>query len=402
MTVDQPVHTLRCVDRLAAIPADDWDRCAGSDNPFLAHAFLKSLEDSRSAEAPSGWRPQHLVAETRTGRIVGVAPLYLKSHSYGEYVFDHAWADAYRRAGGRYYPKLQVAVPFTPVPGPRLLVAPGAHPGVRTAMVQGLVEIADRLGVSSVHATFAGPDDHEPFTEAGFLTRVGFQFHWDNRGYDSFEAFLGDLASRKRKAIRKERGAAAAHGLVIHTLTGADIEERHWDAFFRVYMATSDRKWGQAYLTRAFFSLLGERMADQVVLILAEEPGSRRFVAGALNLLGRDTLYGRNWGCLGHWPFLHFELCYYRALDFAIARGLARVEAGAQGEHKLQRGYLPARTYSFHHLPDPAFRRAVADFLVRERAYVENAIAGLTEAGPFRQDLAEPEMGELSGPACRG
>jgi len=379
-------YTIRVIDRIAAIPAAAWDACAGPDNPFLAHAFLDALEASGSATAETGWLPQHLALEDAGGRVLGVAPLYLKGHSYGEYVFDHGWADAYERAGGRYYPKLQCAVPFTPVTGPRLLVDPelGQEGGaaVADALIAGMLELARRHKVSSLHVTFPTRGEWERFGEAGFLQRMGQQFHWENQGYASFDDFLAALSSRKRKTIRKEREAALADGIIIRTLTGAAIEKRHWDAFFRFYISTSDRKWGSPYLTREFFDLIGARMADRIVLVMAEKNG--RPIAGALNLRGGDTLYGRNWGCAGDFPFLHFEACYYRAIDFAITHGLRRVEAGAQGQHKIQRGYLPSPTYSAHWIRDPGFKRAVADFLARERRAVSHEMDELAELSPFR------------------
>jgi uncharacterized protein len=385
---DGDAYTIRVIDRIAAIPASAWDACAGSDNPFLSHAFLDALEESGSATAETGWLPQHLALEDAGGQILGVAPLYLKGHSYGEYVFDHGWADAYERAGGRYYPKLQCAVPFTPVTGPRLLVHPalGKEGGeaVADALISGMLELARRHKVSSLHVTFPTRGEWERFGEAGFLQRMGQQFHWENQGYSSFDDFLAALSSRKRKTIRKEREAALAGGIAIHTLTGAAIEKRHWDAFFRFYISTSDRKWGSPYLTREFFDLIGARMADRIVLVMAEKNG--RPIAGALNLRGGDTLYGRNWGCAGDFPFLHFEACYYRAIDFAIAHGLRRVEAGAQGQHKIQRGYLPSPTYSAHWIRDPGFKRAVADFLARERRAVSHEMDELAELSPFRRE----------------
>jgi predicted N-acyltransferase len=384
MADGSPTIRIRLAGAIDDIAPAEWDRCAGPDNPFLAHAFLKALEDSRSVGADAGWLPQHMIAEDGAGAILGVAPMYLKSHSYGEYVFDHGWADAYRRAGGRYYPKLQIAVPFTPVPGPRLLTAPGADPVVAQSLAAGAVQVAERLGVSSLHVTFADRAQAEMMGELGFLSRIGYQFHWNNPGYADFDDFLGALSSRKRKAIRKERREASESGIVVHALTGDTLEARHWDAFYEFYLSTSDRKWGNPYLTRGFFTELGRAMTDRVVLMMAEDRG--RFVAGALNLMGRDVLYGRNWGCAGDYPFLHFETCYYRALDFAIERKLARVEAGAQGEHKLQRGYLPARTYSAHWFRDGGMRRAIGDYLERETAYVEAEIEALMAHSPFRQD----------------
>ena len=375
--------TVKVVPRLAEIPASEWDACAGDDNPFLSHAFLEALEASGSATAETGWLPQHLAVEDGAGHLLGVAPLYLKSHSYGEYVFDWGWASAYERAGGEYYPKLQCAVPFTPVTGRRLLLRPDADPATADALIGAMIELARRHKVSSLHVTFPTEAEWQRFGAAGFLQRIGRQFHWENNGYADFEGFLAALTARKRKQVRRERRDALAGGIEIETLTGEAIEPRHWDAFFRFYRSTSDRKWGSAYLTRRFFDLLGARLAERVVLVMARKGG--RYVAGALNLLGRDTLYGRNWGCLGDFPFLHFEACYYRAIDFAIARGLKRVEAGAQGEHKIQRGYMPTPTYSAHWIRDPGFARAVADFLSRERHAIENEMEHLeAELSPFR------------------
>jgi predicted N-acyltransferase len=375
--------TVRVVQRLGEIPAAEWDACAGSDNPFVSHAFLNALEESGSATAATGWQAQHLALYDDAGRLAAAAPLYLKGHSYGEYVFDHAWANAYERAGGRYYPKLQCAVPFTPATGPRLLLRPGAPEGAAASLVAAMVELGRKLGVSSVHVTFPQREQFELLGASGFLQRIGRQFHWENRGYGSFDDFLASLNSRKRKTIRKERRDALAGGIEIQTLTGAAIEKRHWDAFFRFYISTSDRKWGSPYLTRSFFDLIGARMPESIVLVTAEKNG--RIIAGALNLRGSDTLFGRNWGCQGDHPFLHFEACYYRAIDFAIAHGLKRVEAGAQGEHKIQRGYLPSPTYSAHWIRDAGFRRAVADFLVRETEAVEEQIEDLAELSPFRR-----------------
>jgi predicted N-acyltransferase len=376
---------IRTVESIAAIPAAAWDACAGDDNPFVGHAFLKALEDSRSVGARTGWMPRHVLVEDGAGTVLAAAPMYVKGHSNGEYVFDHGWAQAFERAGGRYYPKLQVAVPFTPVPGPRLLVRPGmAAEDARAALIHGLVEIARRTGVSSLHVTFPQESDARQLGEAGLLLRLGVQYHWANKGYGSFEDFLADLSSRKRKAIRKERREALAGGLAIRALSGGDLKPRHWDAFFAFYMDTGGRKWGRPYLTRAFFDCLGATLADRVVLMLAEQDG--RPVAGALNLRGREALYGRNWGCLGEFKFLHFETCYYQAIEYAIAHKLARVEAGAQGEHKIQRGYLPVPTWSAHWIGDPGFAAAVADFLKRERPAMEAEIRALAEYSPFRGD----------------
>ncbi len=376
--------SIKVVERLSKISAADWDECAGSDNPFLSFAFLDALEASNSACAETGWLPQHLALEDGNGRLLGAVPMYLKSHSYGEYVFDHGWAEAYERAGGRYYPKLQVAVPFTPVTGNRLLIRPGAPPDAARLLVAAMIEIAKRSKVSSLHVTFPTKTEYELLGEAGFLQRLGRQFHWENQGYKSFDDFLGALSARKRKQIKRER-REANEGIEIETLNGAEIKPGHWDAFFHFYTSTSDRKWGSAYLTREFFDLLGSRLGERVVLVMAKQNG--RYVAGALNLMGKDTLYGRNWGCAGDFPFLHFEACYYRAIDFAIARGLKRVEAGAQGAHKIQRGYLPSPTYSAHWIRDPGFRHAVEDFLKRERRAVENEMEELEEGlSPFKRE----------------
>ncbi|HKX11018.1 MAG TPA: GNAT family N-acetyltransferase [Stellaceae bacterium] len=374
---------VRVVEALAEVPAAGWDACAGPDNPFLSHAFLEAMEASGSATDRTGWLPQHVLVEDASGRLLAAAPLYLKSHSQGEYVFDHGWAQAYERAGGNYYPKLLCAVPFTPVTGPRLLVHPEAPPDTVATLIAALIEIGRAHKVSSLHVTFPSQQDWQLLGAAGFLQRAGQQYHWENRGYASFDDFLEALNSRKRKQIRRERRDALATGIEIETLTGSALEPRHWDAFYRFYRNTVDHRWGGAYLTRGFFELLHQRLADRVVLMMARD--GERYVAGALNLLGNETLFGRNWGCIGDYPFLHFEVCYYRALDFAIGRGLARVEAGAQGTHKIQRGYLPTPTYSAHWVRDRGFARAVEDFLKRERAAVAAEMAELTEElSPFR------------------
>lgn len=371
--------TARLADGVAAIPADQWDACAGPGHPFMSHAFLTALEESGSVGGRSGWQPIPIIVDGPDGVPAAIAPAYAKSHSQGEYVFDHAWADAWERAGGAYYPKLQLAAPFSPVPGPRLLLR---DPAAAPALIAAVEAVTDQHGLSSAHATFVDPDQLALFEAAGWLVREGTQFHWRNHGYVTFDDFLGALASRKRKAIRKER-AAAVEGLTIRHLTGTAIEPRHWDAFWVFYQDTGARKWGQPYLQRSFFPLLGAALGDQVLLILAERDGVP--IAGALNLIGADTLYGRYWGCTEEVPFLHFELCYYQAIDAAIARGLTTVEAGAQGEHKLARGYVPVPTWSAHYIPDPNFRRAIADFLVRERAGVEADQAYLGELTPFRR-----------------
>ena len=375
--------TLALHTAIADIPPAEWDACAGPDNPFVSHAFLSVLEDSGSAGARTGWLPQHAALRDEAGTLVGVAPMYAKSHSYGEYVFDHGWAHALDRVGGDYYPKLQVAVPFSPVPGPRLLCRPGS--GLPASVLcTALVQACRELKLSSVHVTFCTEAEWATLGEAGWLQRLGMQFHWENADYTSFDDFLATLSSRKRKVLRRERRDANAAGLTFHALTGTDITERHWDAFYRFYASTVDRKWGSAYLTRRFFSLLGERLGHRVVLMLAENAGKP--VAGALNLAGTDALYGRNWGCRGDWPFLHFELCYYRAIDWAIAHRLARVEAGAQGRHKIQRGYMPQPTFSAHWIAHPGLRRAVGDFLDSERPQIRAEMDALAAQSPFRQD----------------
>ena len=374
-----PPLTLTLHPRIADIPAAEWDACASTTNPFVSHAFLSALEDSGSANNRTGWLPQHAALRSNN-TLVGVVPMYAKSHSYGEYVFDHGWANAFERAGGSYYPKLQVAVPFSPAPGPRLLTRPGTpHEALADALAQACTE----LGLSSVHATFCTQSEQAVLAEAGWLPRIGKQFHWENNGYTSFADFLGALASRKRKVLKRERRDAQAAGLIFHTLRGREIKQHHWDAFYRFYTSTVDRKWGSAYLTKKFFPLMGERLGDQVVLMLATHNDTP--VAGALNLVGDGALFGRNWGCRGDWPFLHFELCYYRAIDFAIEHKLDRVEAGAQGEHKIQRGYLPRPTYSAHWIAHPQLRQAIAGFLESERPAVEAEMAALAEYSPYKK-----------------
>jgi predicted N-acyltransferase len=375
--------TLRAVASIADIGAAAWDACAGDSNPFVSHGFLSALEESGSTAAETGWLARHLAVEDAAGTLIGAAPLYVKSHSLGEYVFDQGWADTYERAGGRYYPKLLCAVPFTPVPGPRLMVREGAaEPGEIEAMLAaGMAELARRHRLSSVHVNFLDESVARRLTELGFLVRTGYQFHWQNRGYRSFEDFLSALSSRKRKALRKER-KEALDGLTVRVAAGGDISESDWDAFFDFYMDTGSRKWGRPYLNRAFFSLLHAAMPEKIVLVLAERGGKP--IAGALNLKGRDTLYGRYWGAIEERPFLHFELCYYQAIDYAIAHGLARVEAGAQGEHKIQRGYLPAPTFSAHLILDPGFREAIAEYLGRETPGVAEEMAALAGLSPFK------------------
>jgi predicted N-acyltransferase len=401
--MDSTETTLEAVPSVSEIPAADWDACANPAgaspvlnasfdphskagyNPFVSHAFFSALEASGSACARTGWGPHHLLARI-DGEIAGIVPCYLKSHSQGEYVFDRGWADAYERAGGRYYPKLQASVPFTPATGPRLLIRNEFdRDEIGTALASGLVALCGMTKASSAHVTFAPEAEWKFLAACGFLQRTDQQFHWHNQGYRDFEDFLASLNSRHRKAIKRERREALASGVTIHALNGSDITEEAWDAFFAFYMETGSRKWGRPYLTRAFFSLIGESMADDVVLIMARRNG--RWVAGAINFIGSDTLFGRNWGAIEHHPFLHFEVCYYQAIDFAIRRGLRTVEAGAQGEHKIARGYLPQTTYSAHYIADADLRRAISEYLKRERAYVAEAGRELSEAGPFRKSL---------------
>ena len=381
---DQP--TITVLAAMADISAVEWDSCAGGQNPFIRHAFLDAMEQSGSATPATGWLARHLVIRQADGTVVAAAPLYLKTHSYGEYVFDWGWAEAYQRAGGRYYPKLQCAVPFTPVTGPRLLVRPGEEAApLRRMLAAAMIEVARQSHASSVHVTFPTGTEYEELAGSGFLRRLGCQYHWSNDGYGCFDDFLGALSSRKRKLIRKEREAVARQNFAITTLVGADIKARHWDVFHRFYQSVVDRKWGRAYVNRAFFDLLSaSALGDKVVLVWAEDGGDP--MGAAFNMLGEDTLYGRTWGAGPHRDFLHFEACYYRAIEFAIAHRLARVEAGAQGEHKVSRGYLPTPTYSAHWIADPQFRAAVGRFLDHERPLVAEDMADQIKAGPFRQD----------------
>jgi uncharacterized protein len=394
-------HKPDCVvhvhDAIAGIPAAAWDACANPDparrNPFLSHAFLKALEESGCVSARKGWMPRHLAIQQPDGALAGVMPLYLKSHSRGEYVFDYGWADAFERAGGSYYPKLQAAVPFTPVTGRRLLVRNGEdREFTGMLLMKAATELVRLHDASSLHLTFLTEEEWKAHGEPPFLRRTDRQFHWLNEGYRSFNDFLGALASRKRKALKKERREALSAGIEIQHLTGSDITEAHWDAFYAFYQDTGSRKWGTPYLNRKVFSLLGETMRGEILLILCRREGKP--IAGALNFIGGDTLYGRYWGCLENHPFLHFETCYYQAIDFAIARGLARVEAGAQGEHKLARGYVPQITYSLHYLAHPGLRRAVAQFLKQEREAVEEEARYLSEFAPFRKGGSAEEDGE--------
>ena len=374
------------VGSIAEIGPTEWNRLAAgkaaSGNPFVQHAFLAALERSGSVGPGTGWTPRHIVLRSN-GRIVAAAPAYLKEHSFGEYVFDHGWAEAYARAGGRYYPKLLCAVPFTPVTGPRLLAENEAG---RKLLANALVTAATRARLSSAHVTFH-QNEPEQLAES-FLERTGLQYHWFNKGYRSYDDFLGALSSRKRKALRRER-REAAQGLIFRRLSGAEIKERHWDVFWRFYQDTGSRKWGRPYLTRTFFSLIGEAAPDSILMILAEDAG--RPVAGALNFIGDDALFGRYWGRTEERPFLHFEVCYHQAIDFAIERRLGRVEAGAQGDHKLARGYEPVLTRSSHWIADPGFREAVARFLNAERRQIEAELAAIADESPFRRDGPPPD-----------
>jgi uncharacterized protein len=405
-------YTVHVAQSMSEIDAAQWDACAnpeadtigpgtpvpqpprGGDqppheverfNPFITHAYLKALETSRSVGSRAGWISAHVLVKDDDGRLAAAAPAYLKTHSMGEYVFDHGWADAYHRAGLSYYPKLQVAVPFTPVAGRRLLVGAGQGDAARQTLVAGLRALREKAGASSLHITFPTRAEWETLGAAGFLQRAGQQFHFMNRGYADFEAFLANLASRKRKMIRRERKTALGPGIAIELLSGADITEAHWDAFFRFYMDTGARKWGMPYLNRAFFSHVGASMRDHILLVMAKRNG--RYIAGALNFLGKDAVYGRNWGAIEDHPFLHFEVCYYQAIEFAIVRGFSRVEAGAQGEHKLARGYRAVPTYSAHDISDERFAWAIGDYLQKERIHIDDALREYAELAPFKKGL---------------
>ncbi|MER9604524.1 GNAT family N-acetyltransferase [Mesorhizobium sp. M0243] len=389
-------YSIRVAAGIGAFTCDEWNGFAGtargdsetSYNPLVSFAFLSALEDSGCAVRRTGWQGHHLRLEDGQGRLLGAVPCYLKSHSQGEYVFDHGWSDAFERAGGRYYPKLQSAVPFSPVTGPRLLVSKGEDSAkVKAGLVAGLKAVTQKLGVSSAHITFAQESDVEVLEAAGFLHRTDQQFHFFNEGFSTYDDFLATLASRKRKAMKKERREALAPGISIDRLTGKDLTEKAWDDFFAFYMDTGSRKWGRPYLNRQFFSLIGERMADDILLVMARRNG--RYIAGAINFIGSDALYGRNWGCIEDHPFLHFEVCYHQAIDFAIERKLKVVEAGAQGEHKLARGYRPVTMHSAHYIAHPGLRNAVADYLRRERHEVERMSEYLEGHTPFRKDLEE-------------
>ena len=397
--------SVRVATSLKAVPAGAWNACANPhalqdalaapcppgddsgidrDNPFVSHEFLLALEESRCIGGRSGWSPAYLMVENETGQILAAAPSFLKSHSQGEYVFDHGWADAYERAGGRYYPKLQVAAPFTPATGPRLLVAdtPRADEA-RAALIAGLEALRAQTQSSSVHVTFAQEPDIAALKQAGYLERNDLQFHWLNEGFGSYDDFLATLASRKRKALKRERREALSAGITVEALSGRELTEAVWDDFYGFYQDTGSRKWGRPYLNREFFSRVGAAMGERIVLMMARRAG--RYIAGAINFRGANTLYGRNWGCIEDHPFLHFEVCYHQAIDYAIAHGLSRVEAGAQGEHKLARGYRPVITRSLHHIADPGLSRPVANYLAQERAQIADAQAALEAEGPFRK-----------------
>ncbi|KZL06723.1 hypothetical protein PsAD2_04236 [Pseudovibrio axinellae] len=416
---DTPTPVLKVLSSLDEIPAIDWDALANPGapsisydqqdwivspettphesseksesvsqetefNPMLSHAFLQALEESGCVGWDAGWIPQHIYWEA-DGKPVAAIPTYAKSHSQGEYVFDHPWAEAFERAGGNYYPKLQSSIPFTPVPGRRLLISPFVNRARAVkVLTEGLKELTHRIEGSSAHLTFLTEQEWKELGDQGFLLRTDQQFHWENNGYSDFENFLNALSSRKRKSIRKERKTALEHSIEIEWITGSEITESHWDAFYEFYIDTSSRKWGSPYLNREFFSLLGERLSEHTLLIMAEREG--RYIAGALNMIGNNTLYGRNWGCIEHHDCLHFEICYYQAIEFALAKGLKRVEAGAQGNHKLARGYMPSLTYSAHWIANPSLRHAVAQYLDRERDVVLQEQKILAEHGPFRQN----------------
>jgi len=405
-------YKIRIVQSMSELNAAQWDACANPQvngeslsvdesipagaascadplkeryNPFIRHAFLQALETSGSVGPKTGWTVTHIVVDDQVeGKIVGGTPAYLKMHSMGEFVFDYGWADAYQRGGLQYYPKLQVCVPFTPATGRRLLVLPSAGEPAQHALVLGLRAWREKIGASSIHITFLTKAEWDAMGKEGFLQRTGQQFHFINKDYGTFEGFLADLASRKRKMIRRERkDALAANGITIELLTGKDLKEEHWDAFYFFYTDTGSRKWGKPYLTRPFFSLIGESMPEDILLVMAKRAG--RYIAGAINFIGKDALYGRNWGCLEEHPFLHFEVCYYQAIEYAITHGLSRVEAGAQGEHKLARGYGPAITYSVHEIADPRYAHAIDEFLQKERAYIDESNEEYAEHVPFKK-----------------
>tara|TARA_B100000676_G_C18088411_1_gene857183 strand:- start:4777 stop:5958 length:1182 start_codon:yes stop_codon:yes gene_type:complete len=382
--------SIKVVSRISKLDPAEWDECAGSNlpdgNPSICYAFLHALEESQSVRAETGWQPQHLVVEDASGKLIGAVPMYLKSHSMGEYVFDYGWANAYERAGGQYYPKLQASIPFTPVTGPRLLVRPniGSHT-TKAALVTAMIEWTTRNDLSSLHVTFPSKTDSDYLEEADFMIRHAHQYHWHNRSYKNFDDFLASLNSRKRKMIRKERRKVTEANIKIKCLSGDKLTSAAWDAFYQFYTDTYDRKWGYPYLTRQFFEIVSHSMPEQIVLIMAYTEDIP--IAGALNLKGGNSLFGRNWGCVADYKFLHFETCYYSAIEYAINHGLARVEAGTQGSHKLQRGYEPVQTRSAHWIPNPSFRQAVAQFLEQERAEESREMVYLENETPYRQGM---------------
>jgi predicted N-acyltransferase len=387
---DQPEWQITLHENIAEIGSDDWSRCAGAANPLCSYDFLHALQASGSASAETGWLPRHVSITGKDNSIQAVMPLYIKSHSYGEYVFDHSWANAWHQAGGQYYPKAQVAIPFSPVPGRRLMVDPGLAATAEgkaafSTLAGGAIGTTDAMQLSSLHITFLTGDEVERLEQEDprWIIRHGLQFHWHNRDFGSFDDFLALMTSRKRKTIRRERRDATG-ALVFHRLTGDDIKPRHWDDFYGFYLATVDKKWGGGYLTREFFDIIGQTMADRILLVMAEDQG--RMIAGALNFIGRDALYGRNWGCAEERPFLHFETCYYQAIDFAIERGLKTVEAGAQGPHKVQRGYAPELTYSAHYIPNADFARAIGEFTRKEAIQISREADELRGWSPYRKD----------------
>jgi len=384
-TSHPPAHEWQITlhESIDRIPAADWNRCAGTANPLQSHGFLKALEDSHSASAEQGWMPRHITLENQSGVIHGVMPLYVKSHSYGEYVFDHSWANAWERAGGQYYPKAQSAIPFTPVPGQRMMINSPQPDAAFAALAHGAIQATEAMGLSSLHVTFLSEDETQSLAtlDDRWIIRHGLQFHWHNQGFQTFDDILDLMASRKRKTLRRERRELS--DLTFHQLTGTAITPQHWDQFYRFYLATIDKKWGGAYLSREFFDIIGSTMADQILLVMAEDNG--HMIAGALNFIGENTLYGRNWGALVERPFLHFETCYYQAIDFAIACGLQTVEAGAQGLHKVQRGYEPVLTYSAHVMMHDDFSRAIAEFTARERRAISREAKELRGWSPYRQ-----------------
>ncbi|KAK8949051.1 hypothetical protein KSP39_PZI005948 [Platanthera zijinensis] len=389
-----PEISISVVSSISEISSQDWDACAGEAtgpeklNPFLSYAFLLSLEESKCAVKETGWLPQHVVAQDEFSNIIGVVPLYLKSHSYGEFVFDHSWADTYYRYGVQYYPKLQSCVPFTPVTGQRILVRNAWYKDqVFSILVQALKDLTMKFKISSLHVTFPSENEWKQMKKFGFLQRIGMQYHWKNRNYTNFDDFLMDMKQSKRKNIRQERKKISAQNIKMKRLRGNEIKAKHWDSFYRFYRNTTDNKWGRAFLTRDFFKNMGERMGDNVLLIVAED--EEELVAGALNLIGGDTLFGRLWGCMprAYFPNLHFEACYYQAIEAAIELNLSTVEAGAQGEHKIQRGYLPVTTYSCHYILDDGFRIAIEEFLVRETHQVKLAMKMLHDSGPFKDGI---------------